>query len=103
MIRRPPRSTLFPYTTLFRSDRDDVHGGGTGKEFAIARSLERRLGPQRFHSTGAHPPQPRIECRPLYADRRNSRGVSPPWGRVANRSLGQRDRHSEGSAAQYLW
>src|SRR3712207_7513640 len=24
MIRRPPRSTLFPYTTLFRSDLD--HG-----------------------------------------------------------------------------
>src|SRR5260370_35589007 len=23
MIRRPPRSTLFPYTTLFRSQRDD--------------------------------------------------------------------------------
>src|SRR2546425_6529176 len=23
MIRRPPRSTLFPYTTLFRSVRDD--------------------------------------------------------------------------------
>src|SRR3712207_9246340 len=22
MIRRPPRSTLFPYTTLFRSDED---------------------------------------------------------------------------------
>src|SRR2546427_1946144 len=22
MIRRPPRSTLFPYTTLFRSDND---------------------------------------------------------------------------------
>src|SRR5260221_3857942 len=22
MIRRPPRSTLFPYTTLFRSNRD---------------------------------------------------------------------------------
>src|SRR2546430_5825434 len=31
MIRRPPRSTLFPYTTLFRS-RDDValrQGDGT--------------------------------------------------------------------------
>src|SRR2546427_5950617 len=33
MIRRPPRSTLFPYTTLFRSD--DLHGisrlhGGDG-------------------------------------------------------------------------
>src|SRR5258707_3994740 len=27
MIRRPPRSTLFPYTTLFRSGRDhDAHG-----------------------------------------------------------------------------
>src|SRR5256885_7932088 len=26
MIRRPPRSTLFPYTTLFRSPR---HGAGT--------------------------------------------------------------------------
>mgnify|MGYP007026203974 CR=1 FL=1 len=24
MIRRPPRSTLFPYTTLFRSDGGDV-------------------------------------------------------------------------------
>src|ERR1022692_4983307 len=34
MIRRPPRSTLFPYTTLFRSDDvpdrqcDDDRGGG---------------------------------------------------------------------------
>src|SRR5256885_10718615 len=25
MIRRPPRSTLFPYTTLFRSDPELVH------------------------------------------------------------------------------
>src|SRR5438876_12448011 len=25
MIRRPPRSTLFPYTTLFRSLSDAVH------------------------------------------------------------------------------
>src|SRR5258706_2205883 len=29
MIRRPPRSTLFPYTTLFRSD------GGPGGQFAL--------------------------------------------------------------------
>src|SRR3989454_8909126 len=36
MIRRPPRSTLFPYTTLFRSRRRDV-----------AR-LPRRLGDQRL-------------------------------------------------------
>src|SRR3712207_7639979 len=26
MIRRPPRSTLFPYTTLFRSDHVDGEG-----------------------------------------------------------------------------
>src|SRR5215475_15022482 len=25
MIRRPPRSTLFPYTTLFRSGEADAH------------------------------------------------------------------------------
>src|SRR5260221_7338708 len=25
MIRRPPRSTLFPYTTLFRSTREDIY------------------------------------------------------------------------------
>src|SRR2546429_2660326 len=33
MIRRPPRSTLFPYTTLFRSHphrRIVDHGGATG-------------------------------------------------------------------------
>src|SRR3712207_7548429 len=28
MIRRPPRSTLFPYTTLFRSRARDVHPAG---------------------------------------------------------------------------
>src|SRR5476649_1178385 len=26
MIRRPPRSTLFPYTTLFRSQQDKIKG-----------------------------------------------------------------------------
>src|SRR5438552_14722403 len=32
MIRRPPRSTLFPYTTLFRSN-DRQAPGGFGREF----------------------------------------------------------------------
>src|SRR3712207_7044893 len=38
MIRRPPRSTLFPYTTLFRSRRreglpakTEIHGRGRGR------------------------------------------------------------------------
>src|SRR2546430_8416938 len=30
MIRRPPRSTLFPYTTLFRSPQDGTARGGAG-------------------------------------------------------------------------
>src|SRR3712207_7874200 len=30
MIRRPPRSTLFPYTTLFRSARLDGYRAGLG-------------------------------------------------------------------------
>src|ERR1051326_9342101 len=42
MIRRPPRSTLFPYTTLFRSVR-------SGIEFAPARR-ERSTGPGRHRS-----------------------------------------------------
>src|SRR5258708_31477009 len=31
MIRRPPRSTLFPYTTLFRSQRDHRAEAGYGR------------------------------------------------------------------------
>src|SRR5438105_11730391 len=30
MIRRPPRSTLFPYTTLFRSHDDEERRAGRG-------------------------------------------------------------------------
>src|SRR5690349_23150809 len=39
MIRRPPRSTLFPYTTLFRSDRArDARGS---RRLAFGRALSR--------------------------------------------------------------
>src|SRR2546430_10394242 len=34
MIRRPPRSTLFPYTTLFRSTDNTVFGGLGGATLA---------------------------------------------------------------------
>src|SRR2546426_9309389 len=51
MIRRPPRSTLFPYTTLFRSARllektAREEGFPSKSEFvryALARALEDRL------------------------------------------------------------
>src|SRR2546427_8677473 len=33
MIRRPPRSTLFPYTTLFRSVRTHDIGDAAGRRF----------------------------------------------------------------------
>src|SRR5258707_6125450 len=39
MIRRPPRSTLFPYTTLFRSAKDFVV---TRNEVMLARNTGRR-------------------------------------------------------------
>src|SRR3712207_8048453 len=35
MIRRPPRSTLFPYTTLFRSREQVVHLARLPQEFAL--------------------------------------------------------------------
>src|SRR2546430_12510041 len=37
MIRRPPRSTLFPYTTLFRSfiDRDDIRFHGRDERIPV--------------------------------------------------------------------
>src|SRR5690348_17561797 len=45
MIRRPPRSTLFPYTTLFRSDAEradarvevEVRTGGAGRQVEMRR------------------------------------------------------------------
>src|SRR3712207_8702870 len=41
MIRRPPRSTLFPYTTLFRSRRQ---GFPAGKVPGCIRRAEHKLG-----------------------------------------------------------
>src|SRR2546430_16266559 len=44
MIRRPPRSTLFPYTTLFRSHRPVAAGDGS---LTSPRSRNRLTGPNR--------------------------------------------------------
>src|SRR3712207_8149336 len=52
MIRRPPRSTLFPYTTLFRSQL--VHtlpGLGRDAEHALRR-LAQQLGDLARHALG---------------------------------------------------
>src|SRR3712207_7040910 len=48
MIRRPPRSTLFPYTTLFRSERVDPPDAGEAGEVGVRRRhLETVLDGQR--------------------------------------------------------
>src|SRR2546427_13191558 len=49
MIRRPPRSTLFPYTTLFRSPR------GRERVLQPARASDRRVprDPRRLHASRA--------------------------------------------------
>src|SRR3712207_6885617 len=50
MIRRPPRSTLFPYTTLFRSEEAVVGAErrhDEGGERALAVQLGRREQPAR--------------------------------------------------------
>src|SRR3712207_7560208 len=45
MIRRPPRSTLFPYTTLFRSRAPRVARVGGRRPEAPGRRHRRRHGP----------------------------------------------------------
>src|SRR3712207_7237863 len=42
MIRRPPRSTLFPYTTLFRSELDDDGAVGVVKLERLVRLIGER-------------------------------------------------------------
>src|SRR2546427_7470348 len=47
MIRRPPRSTLFPYTTLFRSGvgpRRDMERGASTIQRAVSRAAENIRG-----------------------------------------------------------
>src|SRR3712207_8597222 len=50
MIRRPPRSTLFPYTTLFRSA---VRGGSTGRRLGRPREPPHESGGARWQRLAA--------------------------------------------------
>src|SRR2546426_4916548 len=47
MIRRPPRSTLFPYTTLFRSRRQALAELGHGPLYAESTLFRRHPLPPR--------------------------------------------------------
>src|SRR5258708_12974985 len=74
MIRRPPRSTLFPYTTLFRS-RDHGHFT-TG--FARLQSRFRQLGRLRSeeHTSELQSPD-HLVCR-LLLEKKKRRATRPP-------------------------
>src|SRR3712207_7858697 len=72
MIRRPPRSTLFPYTTLFRSDRH-VGRGRLGDR--LLREAWLPLAPRRRNPCDAAPllDSLRPPDRDLGGDRKSTR------------------------------
>src|SRR3989449_4940333 len=57
MIRRPPRSTLFPYTTLFRSRSEDLHQDGRDVHAPEDTTDGDAVGPERVSF------RPRSRCR----------------------------------------
>src|SRR2546427_9044169 len=50
MIRRPPRSSLFPYTTLFRSAIEAARAGPHGLGFRVVADEVRKLSEQSTRS-----------------------------------------------------
>src|SRR2546430_9112621 len=67
MIRRPPRSTLFPYTTLFRSDRRLPYL--YEREDVVAASQREDLPRARRRNSGERPNTVQraiVECRLLF-------------------------------------
>src|SRR3712207_8514382 len=64
MIRRPPRSTLFPYTTLFRSGRASKPRRETSRARCVRRAKElhpERRSPRRPRRAGGDGRGPRSE------------------------------------------
>src|SRR3712207_7777817 len=60
MIRRPPRSTLFPYTTLFRSRAPPAPVGEDGRDPRVVGAAQApALQPPRADPLGQRPP-PRL-------------------------------------------
>src|SRR3712207_9137553 len=60
MIRRPPRSTLFPYTTLFRSHEEE-HAISAGPRESLV-LVAQELGERREQvCTGGQTPDPEVD------------------------------------------
>src|SRR5205085_7791429 len=66
MIRRPPRSTLFPYTTLFRSISELV----VGSAWYPCRGFDRRRGRSEEHTSELQS-QSNLVCR-LLLEKKNT-------------------------------
>src|SRR5688572_32214842 len=66
MIRRPPRSTLFPYTTLFRSLVDADAGGEEARHEVVPAAAGGRRGDHRSEEhTSELQSQSNLVCRLL--------------------------------------
>src|SRR2546429_6172452 len=89
MIRRPPRSTLFPYTTLFRSCRGSAHLHAIFDRRQEGGSSPRILGRSEEHTSEL---QSRLHlvCR-LLLEKKNSTLVIPYIRTIAsaNHSLSE--------------
>src|SRR3954463_12699418 len=64
MIRRPPRSTLFPYTTLFRSWMSGTDGTRNNFRDSIGNFPRSKLAPQLFVVTADPRLQPYVIHQP---------------------------------------
>src|SRR2546430_7681657 len=77
MIRRPPRSTLFPYTTLFRSGRRGARRAVPGAAPARRRWHGDRL-PRSEEHTSELQSQSNLVCR-LLLEKKNKQEITPIW------------------------
>src|SRR5256885_12071277 len=62
MIRRPPRSTLFPYTTLFRSAMAMTHNAGLQLAASDVRAKQFRLKGERRGRSEEHTSELQSPC-----------------------------------------
>src|SRR2546430_14560793 len=69
MIRRPPRSTLFPYTTLFRSPRSRAEAG---LDLRVQGAQERRKPVRSEEHTSELQSQSNLVCRLLLEKKKTS-------------------------------
>src|SRR3712207_8973379 len=70
MIRRPPRSTLFPYTTLFRSKPQRLQ---SAREVLEGYVVQVPRYPAAFLSLGTRLDLPGAQAIPLLLDRKSTR------------------------------